>query len=293
MCSLKQELVCTCANLKVVPRTVPPEYPAMDPIRLSEYISVIISLVALTVASISDVRTREVSDKLWLAYGPVGLALTAYRVWTEPQTLLFTGISIGISIMLALALVFFGLSGGADAKALICLGVTLPLPPTIVTPILGFAHPFFPLVVFITTYIASLSVAIWILGRNLILLGKLRSGIFKGFEREPRWKKELALITGFPTETSQLQSTFYLYPMEKVLDDKEGARRTFLACSNADVDRDQVLAEFFESMKKVGSPSTVWVTPGLPLLVFMLVGLVIGLTVGDPLLAVIRLVIAR
>ena len=261
-----------------------PMRPAMDPIQLSECVSVLISLVCLTLASIADLRTREVSDKLWLAYGPIGLALTAYRVSAEPQTLLFTTVSIGVSILLGFALVFFGLSGGADAKALICLGLTLPLPPAIITPMLGFVHPFFPVVVLITTYVASLSVAVWMLGKNLLLFARERSRIFMGFEREPMWKKCLALITGFPAKLSVLQSTFYLYPMEKVIEDKDGPRRAFQAYSNADVDRDQVLSEFFESIKKVGSPSTVWVTPGLPLLVFMLVGLVIGLTVGDPLI---------
>jgi preflagellin peptidase FlaK len=265
----------------------------MNAIQLSEYISVLISLVALTLASIYDLRTREVSDRLWLVYGPAGLALTIYRVSVEPSTLLFTTMSIGISIILGFALVFFGLSGGADAKALICLGFTLPLPPSILSPILGFVYPFFPLVVLITTYIASLSVAVWMLGRNLILFAKVKSGMFKGFEREPSWKKALAVITGFPAKTSELQSTFYLYPMEKIVEDKDGAHRAFEAYSNADVDREETLSKFFDSMKKIGSPDTVWVTPGLPLLVFMLVGLVIGLTVGDPLFAGIYLLTAR
>jgi len=265
----------------------------MYPVQLSEYAAASVSLVVLTIASISDLRTREVSDELWLVYGPVGLALTAYRVWLEPQFFLFTAISIGISILLGFGLVFFGLSGGADAKALMCLGVTLPLPPSAMVTALGFFHPFFPFSVLITTYILSLSVALWMFGKNLISLAKLRSGIFQGLEREPTWKKGLALITGFPAKVSKLESTFYLYPMEQVVDDENGVRRTFQTFSKADVDREQTLSEFFDSMKKVGSPSTVWVTPGLPLLVFMLLGLVIGLTIGDPLFAGIHLLIAR
>jgi preflagellin peptidase FlaK len=234
-----------------------------------------------------------VPDKLWLAYGPIGLALTIYRTWAEPQTLLFTVVSIGISILLAFGLVFFGLSGGADAKALICLGLTLPLSPSIVNPVLGFVHPIFPVVVFVTAYIASLSVAVWMLAKNLMLFRKLRSRIFSGLESEPIWKKCLAFITGFPTEVPRLRSTFYLYPMEKVVEDEAGAHRTFQMYSNADVDREQLLSEFNESMKKVGSPNTVWVTPGLPLLVFILIGLVIGLTLGDPLFVGISLLSAH
>lgn len=265
----------------------------MNSLQVSEYVSIFVSLSALTIASISDLRTREVSDKVWFAYAPIGLALTVYRLWTTPQSLPFTLISISLSLVIAFALVFFGLAGGADAKALICLGLTLPIPPTVATPILGFAYPFFPLSVLVTTYIASLSVAIWMVGKNLSLLAKLKAGMFTGLEREPTWKKAFALVTGFPTEVSRLRSTFYLYPMEKVAEDDNGARRTFQVYSKADVDRDQVLSEFFESLKKVGSPSMVWVTPGLPLLVFMLIGLLIGLTVGDPLFVGIYLLFGR
>jgi prepilin signal peptidase PulO-like enzyme (type II secretory pathway) len=59
--------------------------------------------------------------------------------------------------------------------------------------------------------------------------------------------------------------------------------------SNPDVDRDQLVSEFEESLKKVGSPSTVWVTPGIPLLVFVLIALVIVLLLGDPLFFAIRI----
>jgi hypothetical protein len=131
------------------------------------------------------------------------------------------------------------------------------------------------------------------LAKNLMLFRKLRSGIFSGLESEPIWKKCLAFITGFPTELSRLRSTFYLYPMEKVVEDEAGAHRTFQMYSNADVDREQLLSEFNESMKKVGSPNTVWVTPGLPLLVFILIGVVIGLTLGDPLFVGISLLSAH
>jgi prepilin signal peptidase PulO-like enzyme (type II secretory pathway) len=73
--------------------------------------------------------------------------------------------------------------------------------------------------------------------------------------------------------------------MEEVIGDANGARRTFQVYSNANVDREQVISQFRESLKKVDLPDIVWVTPGLPLLVFMLVALVIALTVGDPVFA--------
>ena len=175
-------------------------------------LSVSITLISLTVAAIFDLRTREVPDKVWLVYGPVGLILTIYRLWVEPTLLLFTAASVSLSILVAFGLVFFGLSGGADAKALICLGITLPLPPGIVNPILGFAYPFFPIVVLVTGYVVSLSVAVWMLGRNLVVLARHGSGMFEGLEREPTWKKVLAFITGFPTAVFALAIDFLPLP---------------------------------------------------------------------------------
>ena len=254
----------------------------MDFLQLSEYMSVSITLIILTVASVCDIRTREVPDKVWLIYGPIGLALTIYRTHVDPSLLLFTAVSIGLSILLAFGLVLFGISGGADAKGLICLSLTLPLPPTILSPLLGYVFPFFPIVVLVTGYFCTLSVVVWILAKNLVQLTRLRSGMFKGLENEPEWKKALAFITGFPTSVRQLQSTFYLFPMEKVVEDQNGARRTFQLYSNADVDREPLLTEFISSMRKVGSPDNVWVSPGLPLLVFILIAVVIVLALGDP-----------
>jgi preflagellin peptidase FlaK len=264
-----------------------------DSAQLSAYLSVAITLLLLTVAAYSDLKTREVPDKLWLVYGPIGLALTAYRTYVEPSLLLLTVASIGLAILVGFALVFFGLSGGADAKALICLGLALPLPPENITPIIGYVHPFFPIVVLVTGYLCSLSVVAWTLTKNLVSLVQLKSRMFDGLERERAWKKALAFITGFPTGLKQLQSTFYLYPMERIVEDENGARRAFEVYSNPDVDREQVVSEFTKSLRKVGSPQRVWVTPGLPMLVFILIAVAINLVLGDPVLAGIFHILRR
>lgn len=253
----------------------------MDFLQVTEYVSILATLFFFGLGSFFDLKTREVPDKVWLIYGPLGLVLTAYRTYVDPSHLFLTAVSLGFSILVAFGLVFFGLCGGADAKALICLALTLPLPPRVINPILGFVHPFFPIVVLVIGYVCSFSIAIWMLGKNITQLTRLKSRMFEGLEHEPAWKKALALVTGFPTELGKLQSTFYLYPMEKVVEDERGTRRTLQAYSNADVDRQQVLSEFTESLGKVGSPSKVWVTPGLPMLVFILFAIVITLTVGD------------
>lgn len=263
----------------------------MDPFRISEYVSVSITVVFLLIAAISDFRTREVPDKVWLAFAPLGLTLTIFRTFVNPSVWFFTAVSIGLSILIAFGLVVFGLAGGADAKALMCLGLTLPLPPGVANPLLGFVHPFYPIVVLVTAYVCSISVAFWMLGKNMISMVRLKSEIFKGLDREPALKKGLAFITGFPTSVANLKSTFYLYPMEKVVENGSVAHRTLQMYSNVDIDREQVVSEYTESLRKVNPPNLVWVTPGLPLLVFMLIAVVITLVVGDPVFAGIFLML--
>jgi preflagellin peptidase FlaK len=261
----------------------------MDPLLASRYVSVAVTLLFLTIAAYFDLKTREVPDRVWVAYAPIGLSLTIFRIYMDPSLLILTVASIGLSVLIGFGLVFFGLSGGADAKAIMCLGLTLPLPPDIVNPILGFFHPFFPVVVLVTAYICSLSVAFWMLARNLLLIASEHSKMFEGFESEPSWKKALALLTGYRATMERLQSTFYLYPMEKVVEDENGARRTLQLYANLDVDRDKVAAEFGESLQKAGLPDTVWVTPGLPLLLFILLAMLLVLILGDPLFAILAL----
>lgn len=257
----------------------------MNAIQLSEYMSIFITLLVFGLAAVSDLKTREVADKVWLIYGPLGLALTLFRSYVDPSHLLLTVLSVGFSILVAFGLVFFGLSGGADGKAMICLGLTLPLPPSIVSPFLGFVHPFYPIIVLVTGYVCSFSVAIVLLGRNTLSFAKGRSDLFRGLESESMGKKALALVTGYPERVTRLKSTFYLYPMERVVEDGGRAHRSLLLYSNVGVDRDQTVSEFIESLAKVGSPGKVWVTPGLPMLVFLLLAVLITLVVGDPVFA--------
>jgi preflagellin peptidase FlaK len=198
-----------------------------------------------------------------------------------------------LTTLLSLALFYFGLFGGADAKALICLGLTIPLFPSGYETLLGYVHPFFPVVVVMIGFLSSLSVAIWIGVRNLPRAVGHRVELFRGFEHEPLWKKALAIITGYPSSISKLRSTYYLYPMEEIADEPNGARRRFHLFFSAEAEREQMVAELEKSLPKVGSPNEVWVSPGLPMLVFMAIGLVITLVLGDLIFSSIFLIVLR
>jgi preflagellin peptidase FlaK len=259
----------------------------LDFLGVTEYVSILVTLFFFGLGSVFDLKTREAPDKVWLTYGPLGLALTVYRVLGTPSSLVLTAISIALGIPISFGLFYFGLLGGADAKAMICLALTLPLAPESYHPLIGYVHPFFPIVVLMMSFIASASVALWLGVRNLIMFLTERSKMFEGLEREGRWKRILASITGYPTAISKLDSTFYLYPMERVVEDESGDHRTFQLFVSAEADRNELVSILSESLRKVGSPSRVWVTPGLPMLLFILVGLIVTLILGDPILTTV------
>ena len=58
---------------------------------------------------------------------------------------------------------------------------------------------------------------------------------------------------------------------------------------DAEADRDQLVSNFTESFQKAGYSGKVWVTPGLPMLVFILAGLLVALVVGDPIFSLVFL----
>ena len=51
---------------------------------------------------------------------------------------------------------------------------------------------------------------------------------------------------------------------------------------SAEADRDRLVAKFMKSYSKIGLPRKVWVTPGLPIVLFFLIGVIVVLVVGDP-----------
>ena len=251
----------------------------MEAIQVTEYGAILVTLFFFVLSSVYDLKTREVDDKVWLAYGSIGTALTAVRLVSDPSALIVSLISIAVATVLALGIFYFGLFGGADAKAIICLGLTLPLATRSFQSLLGYPHPFFPVTVMIMGYICSASVAVWFGLRNSLTYIRDRRNMFDGLEQEPKWRKLTAFFTGYRASVSKLRSTFYLYPMEEI---PNGAtKRSFKFFFDAEIDRDQLVSKFSESFSRLGFQGDVWVTPGLPMLLFILIGLVITLVFGD------------
>ena len=253
----------------------------MQTVQLVDFAAIIVTVFFFGLGSYFDLKTREVDDWVWLAYGPIGLALTVVRLLVDPSTLFLTLVSIAITTVVSFGLFYFGLFGGADCKAIICLGLTMPLPPSSFQPVLGYLHPVFPVVVVVTGFLCSVAIAVWYGLRNLATYLARRERMFEGLQEEGWWRKVMACILGYRTELLKLRSTFYLYPMEEVVQGAEGTHRALKLYMNAETDREPLASELSDSLAKLGYEGKVWVTPGIPMLLFILIGLILTLILGD------------
>jgi len=92
-------------------------------------ISVIV-LIALIIASITDIKTREVPD--WLNFSLVGLGLGIRLIWsliTKDNSFILAGIfGFGAFFILALIMFYTAQWGGGDSKMLMGLGALIGIP---------------------------------------------------------------------------------------------------------------------------------------------------------------------
>src|SRR5467141_2037632 len=245
--------------------------------------ALIVSLGVLIVASLSDLKTREVSNRFWVIYAPIAAALFIGRVVFAPDTAAILLVSATATIVVAFLLFQFSVMGGADSKALMCLALALPVAPSFLAPFWQSPFVFYPLpiAILVNSFLLSIGSAVFLLARNLFQRASAGRGMFQGFERESILRKILVMLTSYKTSFNSLQSKIYLYPAEEVsVVDSKPVRQFHLVASAAE-ERDKLVSGL-ESYKQQGMFSDgVWVTPGLPHLVFLTASLLVTLVVGD------------
>ena len=246
-----------------------------EPASFSDIIGLLASLVFFVIAAVYDLRIREVPDKVWLMYGLIGLGLIALRLYSGLESIYLIAISIVLSVILSLVMAHLGVFGGADAKAMICLSLALPLVPVgFRYVVVWFLVPFFPLVILTLGYLLSFSLSLFFALRNICGYLRYGSSMFDGFHDESFVKKIFVVLTGYRCNPEMLKAARFLYPMEHVVTGKDGLRRRFdLSFSIAD-EKDASLSSYLEALPSVGNPSMIWVTPGLPMIVFFLLAVI-------------------
>ena len=219
-------------------------------------VRILVSVVMLGSASLIDLKKREINDIFWIVFSGIAvlLLIISPNFWTELKII---GLSL-IVVPIALVLWRFGIFGGADAFCLIVLAGLAPMSsiaPSQISP-------------FTTLENASLLTVIPLfvnLSRNVVSM--LRGDdLFNGIE-ETNLKKTLAMFIGYRTKNPK-----YSFCIEQLTDGKrhldfspKHAEKT-LFCYDSDV----------------------WVTPGLPFVLYITGGFIIQIIYGDLILNLIH-----
>ncbi|MBN1455275.1 MAG: prepilin peptidase [Methanomicrobia archaeon] len=239
----------------------------------TELFSVGFCAAILLYACYSDLKTRTVSNKLWLLLLVVGLPLALYNWYLSGLSFL---ISLGYSIVFTtlLAYLFFHLNlfGGADAKALIGIALFIPTNPLFDAP---FPDPFpFAITTLFNGAIISLLVFPVMFLYNAVKLppSELRAhpGLtFVGYKRR---------IDTLASAKRTFQRLLHSY---ELTEETSGVTvRRALALAGLEID-DDVITELktYHEQGKIGD--AVWVTPGLPYMLFITTGFFFALFAGN------------
>jgi preflagellin peptidase FlaK len=260
--------------------------------------SISVSIVVLFYASWSDHKTREVSNRVWAIYAPIALALTLSELLLfEPSQLPFYGLSVGVTVGLAFLLFYVGGFGGADSKAFMCIALSLPFAPlSLFTPLLADAisptsQIMFPITILGNSVLFAAASCIYMLLRNLIWHKKTRTKMFAGtLASESIGKKFLVLITGYKMSVSKVKEKWHIFPMEDIDDQDVNLKRKLVIVPH-DEGRDKIVDRLNKAVDESKIESYVWATPGLPMLIFVTLGLVVALFLGDFVWLLVRFIL--
>lgn len=76
----------------------------------------------MSYASFCDLKTKEVSNWVWLFYGSTSLIVSAVTFSTQaPTAMIFYVINVAVTFIVAFAMWELNVFGGADTKALVCI----------------------------------------------------------------------------------------------------------------------------------------------------------------------------
>jgi preflagellin peptidase FlaK len=261
---------------------------------------VMLSLGILFYASWSDYKTREVSNRVWAYYAPLALVLSLLElVFYNSVNLPYFGLSFGVTALFAILLFYSGGFGGADSKALMCIALALPFAPTaLFTPIItGAISPLsqflFPLTIFSNAVLFAAASGIYMILRNIIWHKKTGNKMFEGTLSKESWgKKILVLITGYKFQVSKLKEKWHIYPMEDIEQAQDGTSlNRKLMVIPKDEGRDNILNRLSDAVETGKIGPYVWATPGLPMLIFVTLGLIVALVFGDVVWVLVRSVL--
>ncbi len=237
--------------------------------QILDIIRVAAALSVLAYASISDLKTRRVNNYAWVALAAVGvIALFVQIAFREADWfyLMFTPLLV---IVIYFLYRFRLIYGGADAKALIALAITFPFWPSVPLGAFPLWRSFFPFA--------------YVILANSVLMLSLLPLLFLAYNLvNLRGKVEFPhCLLGFKIPTATARGRF-LWPLEKLDDGK----RRYVSSLRTKLGLDETAVEF-----AAAGIERIWVTPKIPFIVVLNIGLIVSLFCGDIISKIISLLV--
>ncbi len=261
--------------------------------------NIAVSLGFLVYASWKDYQSREVSNRVWAYYAPIALTLTlAQLLLYEPQQLPFYALSFGVTAGIAFLLFYTGGFGGADSKALMCIALSLPFAPLLLlTPLLvenisPISVFIYPITIFGNAVLFAAASGIYMILRNVLWHKRHGAKMFAGtLASESVGKKLLVLITGYKVTIAKLKEKWHVFPMEDIEEIDETSQKRKLVIIPHDEGREKIVERLSTATEAGKIDGYVWATPGLPMLIFVTLGLIVALFFGDLVWLLVRFVL--
>lgn len=236
---------------------------------------IFLSLAFLAVASVYDLKTREVPNKIWIVFIPFSIIATIVYTLANPNQFYLTLASITITTLIAVVIFYAGLYGGADAKALITLALTHPTQSNS-----SFILPILPLTAFNNSLVLMVLTLPISLFRNLYWKIKNHQPLFKELDREPTWKKAAALILCIKTSKSKIKPYHIITERIEI---KDGETKRTLKIFQKVREEDTIVDNTI--------PEYAFVAYSLPVLPFLTLGYILTITTGDLILHLTAIVL--
>lgn len=292
----------------------------MEPSETFSAIRVAAAICVLAYASLLDLRTRRVGNRYWVALSILGGALLSVQVYLDEMPLEYLAILVPIALILSdvfidnklsergarwlvlaqyasaiiilllltmqygsesyfqhliavpammlfvvLLYMLDAIRGGADAKSLIALAILFPFYPVIGQfPFLRAEEPSFEILLPFTFSILVMAAIIV----GLTPIGFLLRNLGNGETRFPQ------ALLGYKMDVESARDR-HVWLMERIID----GRHVIYSRPKGEEDLGKELALLADAGHK-----RVWVTPKIPFIVPMLIGLIVCIIIGSPLL---------
>jgi preflagellin peptidase FlaK len=233
----------------------------------------------LSYSSYKDIKTREISDLVWIIFGIAGLVLNIYELYNGTLGLLTLLIALGFSLGLSIVTGYLGLFGGADLLAIVVIGLLNPITPTLNLKIPLTPSVIFPLTVLSNSALIGASGIIIVFFYNIIHVRD--ETIFQGYEPISIWWRIVIFFTGLNKKIDNIRGPPFDYPLEKV-----GESNTISLLIMPNFSDDNGALETIQKLRSMNR-ERLWVSYSLPFLLILGIGYISATLFGDFILSIV------